>query len=132
MNPPEEILRVSRPCGECPWRRDTPPGQFPASRYAELRRTSGEPGREAGLDAPLFACHASPDDAPRACAGWLAAVGLEHLGVRLAVLRGLIPGEAIRPGPDWPPLFPSYREMAARQGRPENNLDKSENFLDLD
>lgn len=103
------------PCRECPWRRDTPPGQFAACRYEALAATTGSAGNEASLTAPMFACHKSPEGGEEACAGWLAAAGIEHLGVRLAVLAGRLPAEALQPGPDWPELFDSYQEMATVQ-----------------
>lgn len=103
------------PCVECPWRRDTPPGQFPACRYEQLANTSGRPGAEAGLRAPLFACHKTAPGGEQACAGWLAVAGRDHLGVRLAVAHGRLPAEALDPAPGWPQLFGSYDEMAATQ-----------------
>lgn len=105
-----------RPCAECPWRRDTPPGQFPADRYAALASTSGAPGAEALLDAPMFACHKTAEGQEQACAGWLAVVGAYHLGVRLAVATGRLAPETLRPTPGWPPLFESFQQMAATQG----------------
>ncbi len=104
------------PCAECPFRRDTPPGQFPACRYEALRETAGERGAEAGLSAPMFACHKSPEGREEACAGWLAVCGIEHLGVRMAVLASRLEPEDLRPGKNWPALFASYAEMAAAQG----------------
>lgn len=101
------------PCAACPWRRDTDPGQFPACRYDALAATVGAPGREAGVSAPMFACHKSPEGREEACAGWLAVAGIEHLGVRLAVALGDLPTSALRPGDNWPPLFDTYDEMAA-------------------
>lgn len=112
-----EIPHRRYPCNECPWRRDTPPGKFPAERYEALRNTSGQPGHEAPLDSPLFACHKTAEGQEQACAGWLATAGIEHLGVRLAVLTGRIPGEALNPGEDWPELFNNYNEMAATQAK---------------
>lgn len=105
-----------RPCAECPWRRDTPAGQFPACRYEALASTTGSRGREAPIGAPMFACHKSPEGAEEACAGWLATVGYEHLGARFAVITGRLPAEALAPVGDWPPLFGSYEEMAETQG----------------
>lgn len=104
-----------RPCPQCPWRRDTPAGKFSAERYEALSETSGTRGAEAGLDAPMFACHMTDEGAERACAGWLAVVGYEHLGVRLALLRGRLDPAVLRPAPDWPPLFGSYEEMVRVQ-----------------
>lgn len=50
-----------------------------------------------------------------ACAGWLATMGADHIGVRLAVISGQIPGEALTPGAGWPDLFDTYDEMAGTQ-----------------
>lgn len=105
-----------RPCAECPWVAATPPGQFPPERYAALRATTGSPGREAWLDAPWFGCHKAREGEDFYCAGWLAAVGVEHLGVRVAVARGAVDVAALAPGPDWPPLHASYEELEAVHG----------------
>lgn len=104
------------PCAECPFRTDTMPGMFPARRYDALRETAGTPGAEACLTAPMFACHKSPEGREEACAGWLAVCGVEHLGVRMAVLTGRLEPEDLRPVPGWPELFASYEDMAAVQG----------------
>ncbi|WP_425425580.1 DUF6283 family protein [Amycolatopsis marina] len=114
-----------RPCAECPWRRDTPPGQFPADRYAALAHTSGAPGAEARLDAPMFACHKTADGHEQACAGWLAVAGVHHLGVRLAVATGRLAPETLNPAPDWPPLFESFPQMTAAQARPPSTEDSN-------
>lgn len=112
------LPRRTFPCNECPWRRDTVPGQFPAERYEALRETAGQPGAEAPLTAPMFACHKGEPgtDEDVACAGWLAVAGREHIGVRVALSRRRLPVEALEPGPDWPALFDSYAEMARTQG----------------
>jgi hypothetical protein len=110
------LPRRRYPCAECPFRRDTASGMFPACRYEALRETAGERGAEAALNAPLFACHKSPEGREEACAGWLAVCGIEHLGVRLAVLTGRLEPEHLRPADGWPELFASYAEMAAAQG----------------
>ncbi|MEC3995225.1 DUF6283 family protein [Actinacidiphila sp. DG2A-62] len=109
-----------RPCGNCPWRKDVEPGEFPASRYEELRVTSEQrEGHEPGIGAPLFACHKTPEGREIACAGWLAAVGHRHIGVRLAVAQRRLPPEVLHPGDDWPELFDTYDEMATRQAGDE-------------
>ena len=110
------------PCTECPWRRDTEPGSFPAERYEALQATTGAPGAEAGLNAPLFACHKSVPGRDEACAGWLAAAGAEHLGVRLAVATGRLPATCLTPGVDWPELFDTYTEMAETQAAQPRSL----------
>ena len=109
------------PCAECPWRRDTPPGMFPTHRYDALAATTGSPGNEAPLGAPMFACHKSSEGREEACAGWLAAVGIEHLGVRVAVTMGALGPEVLEPGEDWPELFSSYDEMAEVQAGDEEH-----------
>lgn len=115
--PADELPRRRKPCAECPWKKETPPGQFEADRYAELRKTTiGEDGYEASIDATLFACHRSPEGGELACAGWLAAVGHHSLRVRLLVAYGQIPAEALDIPEDWPELFLDYDEMAERQG----------------
>lgn len=105
-----------QPCEECPWRRDSPAGQFPPERYEALASTAGRPGHEAGFTAPIFACHQSTANRDQACAGWLAQVGGQHLGIRMAVVTGRLSGEALSPGDDWPELFGTYEELAARNG----------------
>lgn len=113
------VQHAKRPCPECPWVRATKPGQFPACRYDALRATSGSAGNEVGLSAPMFSCHKAPEGKEYACAGWLAAVGVEHLGVRLAVATGRLYPGALQPGHGWPALFESYGEMAATQAASE-------------
>lgn len=100
------------PCSECPWVRDTPPGQFPESRYEALEHTTGLPGREAPMGSPMFACHKSHEGRDVPCAGWLASVGYESLTVRVLVIQGRLPSSVLNPGRDWPELFESYAEMA--------------------
>lgn len=119
------LLHPRRPCAECPWRRDTPTGQFSADRYAALANTSGAPGAEAFLDAPMFACHKTAEGQEQACAGWLAVAGVHHLGVRLAVATGRLAPETLSPAPGWPPLFESFQHMAATQARPLSTEESS-------
>jgi len=64
----------------------------------------------------MFACHKSAEGREEACAGWLAAVGYEHIGVRIALTRGDLPVAAMEPGEGWPELFGTYEEMADAQG----------------
>jgi hypothetical protein len=113
----EPMPHRDRPCQECPWRRDTPPGQFGAERYKALRCTTGSRGHEAHLGSPLFACHKSTEDASLPGAGWLAAVGIESIPVRLLVIHGRLPQSVLSPGADWPELFGSYEEMERHQAR---------------
>ncbi len=117
-----ELSHCVRPCTNCPWRRDSLAGEFPAERYEALRTTAGSPGHEAGLGAPIFACHKSEPGRDRACAGWLAVAGIDHLGIRLAVTLGRLPAAVLKPGGDWPDLFSSYDEMAERNKLPTEDI----------
>lgn len=63
----------------------------------------------------MFACHKSMPGHDEACAGWLAAAGYEHLGVRLAVATGWLPASCLTPGIEWPELFDTYSEMVETQ-----------------
>lgn len=110
------IRYAAKPCTQCPFRVDTPPGQFEACRFEALRNTAGGSGREAPIGAPMFACHKTAEGKEIACAGWLAVCGYDHLGVRFAVATGALPAEMLRPGRDWPMLFGNYEQMAGRQG----------------
>lgn len=112
----DELPHQASPCGNCPWRKDSPAGEFPPERYEALRVTAGQRGSEAWLTAPIFACHKTKAGRDKACAGWLAVVGSEHLGIRYAIITGRLPPEVLTPGDDWPELFESYDELAERNG----------------
>ena len=66
------MKHIQRPCDECPWRLDAEPGRFEPERWTALARSStDERGFGADFDAPLFACHKTPDGKERAArAGW--------------------------------------------------------------
>ncbi|MEU1816030.1 DUF6283 family protein [Streptomyces roseifaciens] len=118
-----------RPCAECPWRRDVEPGQFTKERFDALVATAEHihpTSYEDVLNQKMFACHKSPEGGEEACAGWLAVAGRDHIGVRVAVARNLLPGEALSPGEGWPELFDSYDEMARTQGRREDEPEHDE------
>jgi hypothetical protein len=115
-----ELPHRRYPCSECPWRRDTTPGQFCRSRFDALAATAGTAGNEADFDSPMFACHKSPEGNEEACAGWLATVGVDHLGVRLAIATRRLDPSALERGPGWPPLFTTYTEMTDTQAKGPN------------
>lgn len=113
------MKRVRRPCDACPWRKDAQPGRFDVERWESLQASSPAPyGPEFG--SPLFACHKTPEDGERACAGWLASVGHTHPAVRFAIMLGDMPEAALEPGEDWPDLHETFRETALHDldGRP--------------
>lgn len=66
----------------------------------------------------MMACHLDqPDTAHpiRLCAGYLAVVGRDHLGVRLKVMAGHLPETVLDPGEGWPALYESLEVMRARR-----------------
>lgn len=106
-----------RPCVDCPWRTDADLSKFTDHDFAKLVRTNGTPGDEAPPGTTMMACHQDQPGtahAMRLCAGWFAVVGPDHVGVRMMVARGKLP--PLRPGPDWPTLYASLKELLnARQ-----------------
>lgn len=121
----DAIAHMPRPCdatdrsGACPFRVDAEPGEFSAARFEKLADTAGSADSVAPLGAPMFACHHTRDlpdgqPAPVACAGWLAVCGRDHIGVRLAVVQGRLPGEVLD-RPDGVELFDTYDDMATQQ-----------------
>lgn len=117
------ILYRQFPCGgrrPCPFRRDAAPGEFPARRYEELADTAADTAeRKVSSFGRWFGCHEGEPGTGEdlACAGWLAVCGPEHIGVRLAVLKGELPPRAVYPDRGrWPELYGSYAQMAAANG----------------
>ncbi len=106
-------LARQRPCDQCPWRRDVARGAFPVIPGAYAEQAPTHQGH-VGLDAPLVACHKTPVARSKACAGWLAVEGHNHLGVRLAIAEGRLPGEALSAGDGWPELVANAAEMVER------------------
>lgn len=100
------LLNPAKPCAECPWRRDVPPGQFEPERFRSLARTAYD------MSSVLFQCHKSSDQRPTVCAGFLLRGALHNLAVRLAISREEI-GSAEDGGY---PMVADYREMAIRNG----------------
>ncbi len=118
-----EMPHRKAPCGPCPIRADNadnPDAKFSAERWDALRCTVRDPdtGQQPMPGDPLFGCHKGQPgdpDCDLACAGWLVQFGEDHVGVRLAVARGLLPDTALEPGPNWPPLHPDWDAVVAAQ-----------------
>lgn len=114
LRPGEQHDYRHQPCHRCPWRMDCDLTDFTEQDMQMLHRADGRPGVEAPVTAPTLACHLDqPSTAHeyRWCAGWLATVGAEHLAVRLALLAGSLPPEAVEPGPLWPALYPDLDDL---------------------
>ncbi|MCZ1011921.1 DUF6283 family protein [Streptomyces lydicus] len=99
-----------RPCGgtePCPWRRDAPSGQFPATAF-ELSAPTSQPG-----STRRFGCHSSTPARPQVCAGWL----LRGADGNERVQNLLASGRIVSPElPDGVELYDSYAEMAIANG----------------
>lgn len=97
----------TRPCAECPWRRDVAPGQFQAERFRDLAETARD------MSQVQFACHKSPEGAEFGCAGFVLRGATHNLGARLAAWAGRLRPDEV----DCPyPLHDSYRAMAIANG----------------
>jgi Family of unknown function (DUF6283) len=125
------------PCAECPWRRDADLSLFTDSDFATLRAadagvigTINDPAEvDDLLAAPSMVCHKDQPGTPhplRLCAGWLVVVGHHHLGTRIRIATGALPGAAVVPDENWPPLYEDLDELlrhrpdAFTRGRPDS------------
>lgn len=106
------------PCPSCPWRVDQTAQDIPAFvlDLAENLAETCPDDRGYGPDfgTPQFACHQSREGAEIVCAGWLAQQGHRHPVVRMQVLAGQIPVEALERGADWPDLHESFADVIAK------------------
>lgn len=109
------------PCDECPIRADNadnPKSKFPARKWRELAESVwNEKTGSPGLDAILFGCHKGEPGTNNdlACAGWMAQFGAEHVAVRIALLQGRLPAEALSPSANWPPLHETWADVVEAQ-----------------
>lgn len=98
-----------QPCASCPWRRDSHADAIPSFSLALAEALAATSPDEQGMGpdafAPQFACHQSREGSEIVCAGWLAAVGKAHPMVRLAVMRGDVPADALNPSPELHDTF---------------------------
>lgn len=102
-----------KPCRECPWRMDVPPGVFPPDAFRESAPTA--------YDSALgtFGCHMNKLTATATCAGFLLRHGENNIGVRLALSGERINLDEVDDG--GLPIYPSYREMAISNGVPADD-----------
>ena len=96
-----------KPCGECPWRLDSPVGAFPAEAY----RISAKTAYDASLE--MFSCHVSGTRKVKTCAGFLLANSQNNVGVRLMQMRDALDMDAVSSDVA---LYRSYRDMAIANG----------------
>ena len=108
----ERLVHRREPCEECPWRRDTPTGAFPAEAYRHSASTAYD------MAPNSFACHMSGREKTATCAGFLLAGADHNLGIRLAIIAGRYDPRTVRSDV---PLYRSYREMAEANGVPPDH-----------
>jgi hypothetical protein len=95
------------PCAECPWRKDSPVGAFPAEAYRISASTAYD------MADNVFACHMSGSECPATCAGFLLQGADHNLAVRMRLASGVLDPGSIRSDVE---LYGSYREMAEVNG----------------
>ncbi len=96
------------PCEECPWRKDSPIGAFPAEAYRFSANTAYDMARS------TFACHMNGKQKPATCAGFLMNGSFHNMAVRMHMMEGLYNyGDTSDGGLE---LYESYRAMAEANG----------------
>lgn len=100
-------------CKNCPFRIESPKagelgGSVPEHGPAAMRAVV----RECTDGFKVMQCHKSSNAKPRPCAGFLSVVGYESIGVRFAVMTGIIRASDV--GKKVRRLYGSLREMLRR------------------
>lgn len=99
-----EFLYRKTPCAECPWRRDSPVGEFPAEAFRLSAKSAYD------MASTTFACHMSGKVRPAICAGFLMRGAHHNLSMRLARSRGALDPSLL--SEEGVELYDNYREMA--------------------
>jgi hypothetical protein len=98
------VIKIRRPCENCPWRVDAPRGYWDPSHFEEIWKNCQDDGMN------QMACHKSTAERPLPCQGWVRVMGFRAIGVRLLVMRDHV-SEAEVADRDGPALFPSFAAM---------------------
>lgn len=93
---------MTKPCANCPWRRDAPVGHWDAQHFKDISVNCRDDGMA------LMLCHKSNKVEGSPCVGAILAVGLESIGLRIAVLQGKID---LKNFSTDTPLYRSFEEM---------------------
>lgn len=99
-------------CAECPWRKDSPVGAFPAKAF-EISANCAE-----DMAQQVFGCHMSGAAKPTTCAGFLLKNSANNMKVRMAIIHGNLDPRELR---ETVPLYNSYKEMATANGVPASS-----------
>lgn len=95
------------PCVECPWRKDSKIGAFPAEAYRLSATTAYDMANN------IFACHMSGSERPATCAGFLLRGAAHNLSIRMRQAKEDLDLDSVHSDVD---LYDSYREMAEANG----------------
>ena len=105
--------RCRKPCNDCPWRKDAPPGHWHPDHFHSIWRTCQDDGTH------IMQCHKSKPESEQIlpCQGWVRVVGDEAIGVRIGLFKGTITREELadRAGVGVT-LYASFEEMVRAQG----------------
>jgi hypothetical protein len=105
----------------CPWRVDQDARDITGFDIAKAEALAATCPDERGMGPDFgstwFACHQSSPGREIVCAGWLARAGRAHPGVRIAVMEGRVPIQALDVAAGWPPLHQTYQEVLAKLRR---------------
>lgn len=98
----------SKPCAECPWRRDALRGNFPAEAFRLSAHCSYDMAEH------TFACHMSGKEKPAVCAGFLLVGAKHNRTIRMRMVSGDFDPRKVKRG--RAKLYASYRQMAEANG----------------
>jgi hypothetical protein len=104
-----EAPKLRRPCANCPWRVDAPREYWDPQHFIDIYRNCQDDGLHTML------CHKSNALPPEGrvslpCQGWLRVMGLDAIGVRITLAKGLATIEEVEDR-DGPELFPTFEAM---------------------
>lgn len=94
-------------CRNCPWRKSSPKAGEPGGSVPEPDALAT--ARACTDGHKVMQCHKSTGAKPKPCAGFLSVVGYESIGVRLAVMGGIVRARDV--GRPILGLYGSMREM---------------------
>lgn len=115
---------ASTPCNDCPWRKDAPPGHWHPDHFRDIYRTCQDDGVGLMLCHKAAALPPGPKRDGLFCRGWVLVMGGAAIGVRLALLRGIVSTGDLDPAPNGPDLYETFDAMMRANGvvpPPRNN-----------
>lgn len=105
---------MRKPCDNCPWRRDAPTEYWDSDHFRDIWNNCQDDGMSVML------CHKATA-LPKAergnlpCQGWARVMGYEAIGVRIAVIQGVLTDDEVNDR-DAVDLYDSFEEMLEANG----------------